>query len=215
MKIDSMQFGFMAGRNTTDAIFIVRQLHEKYLAKNKELWMAFVDLEKAFDRVPREVIWWALRHLGVDEGIVSVIKAMHEDASTKVRMNGRESRAFNIRVGVHQGSVLSPLLFIIVLEALSREFREGLPMELLYADDLVLIEETKELLLEKVRKWKEGMEKGLRVNAGKTKIMWCRVCTDQTEVSGEHPCGVCRKGVRRNSIFCVECHRWVHKGCNG
>ena len=45
-------------------------------------------------------------------------------------------------------------------------------MELLYADDLVL--ETKELLLEKVRKWNEGMEKnGLRVNAGKTKIMWC------------------------------------------
>ena len=62
-----------------------------------------------------------------------------------------------------------PLLIIIVLEALSREFREGLPMELLYADDLVLIVEKKELLLEKVRKWKEGMEKkGLRVNAGKT-----------------------------------------------
>ena len=169
VKIDSMQFGFMSGRSTTDAIFIIRQLQEKYLVKNKELWMAFVDLEKAFDRVPREVVWWALRYLGVDEWIVSVIKAMYEDASTKVRMNGRESRAFNVTVGVHQGSVLSPLLFIIVLEALSREFREGLPMELLYADDVVLIAETKELLLEKVRIWKEGMEKkGLRVNAGKT-----------------------------------------------
>ena len=63
-----------------------------------------------------------------------------------------ESRAFNVKVGVHHGSVLSPLLFTIVLEALSREFREGLPMELLYADDLVPITETKELLLEKVRK---------------------------------------------------------------
>ena len=159
VKIDNMQFGFMSGRSTTDAIFIVRQLQEKYLAKSKDLWMAFVDLEKAFDRVPREVVWWALRYLSVDEWIVSVIKAMYEDASTKVRMNGRESKAFNVKVGVHQGSVLSPLLFIIVLEALSREFREGLPMELLYADDLVLIAETKELLLEKVRKWKEGMEK--------------------------------------------------------
>ena len=66
VKIYSMQFGFMAGRSTTDAIFIVRQLQEKYLAKNKKLWMAFVDLEKAFDRVPREVVWWALRYLGVD-----------------------------------------------------------------------------------------------------------------------------------------------------
>ena len=50
---------------------------------------------------------------------------------------GEKARPFSVRVGVHQGSVLSPLLFIIVLEALSREFREGLPMELLYADDLV------------------------------------------------------------------------------
>ena len=69
-----------------------------------------------------------------------------------MRRNGRESWAFNVKVGVHQGSVLSPLLFIIKLEALSREFREGLRMELRYADDLVLIAETKELLLEKVRR---------------------------------------------------------------
>ena len=56
---------------------------------------------------------------------------------------------------------------VIMLEALFREFKEGLPMELLYADDLVLNAETKELLLEKVRKWMEGMEKkGLRVHAG-------------------------------------------------
>ena len=88
----------------------------------------------------------------------------YEDATTTVRVNGRESKAFSVRVGVHQGSVLSPLLFIIVLEALSREFREGLPMELLYADDLVLVAETEELLMGKLRKWKRGMElKCLRV----------------------------------------------------
>ena len=61
-----------------------------------------------------------------------------------------------VKLGVHQGSVLSLLLFIIVLESLSREFREGLPMELLYVDDLVLMAESKELLMEKLRKWKKG-----------------------------------------------------------
>ena len=216
VKIDSMQFGFMAGKSTTDAIFNVRQLQEKYLARNKELWMAFVDLEKAFDRVPREVVWWALRCLGVDEWIVSVIKAMYEDATTTVRVNGRESKAFSVRVGVHQGSVLSPLLFIIVLEALSREFKEGLPMELLYADDLVLVAETEELLMEKLRKWKKGMElKGLSVNISKTKVMRCQVGIGQAEESGKYPCGVYKQGVGDNSIKCVACHRWVHKRCSG
>ena len=128
---------------------------------------------------------------------------------------GERVKAFSVRVGVHQGSVLSPLLLIIVLEALSREFK-GLPMELLYADDLVLMAESEALLLEKLRKWKNGMEaKGLRVNAGKTKVMQCRVSRVQSKDSGKHPCGVCRKGVGDNSIRCVECLRWVHKRCSG
>lgn len=67
VDIDSMQFGFMPGRGTTDAIFILRQIHEKYLVKQKDLFFAFVDLEKAFDRVPRKVLWWAMRKLGVEE----------------------------------------------------------------------------------------------------------------------------------------------------
>ena len=57
-----------------------------------------------------------------------------------------ESREFEVKVGVHQGSVLSLLLFIIVLEALSKEFRKGLPWELLYADDLALIAESEKKL---------------------------------------------------------------------
>ena len=75
-------------------------------------------------------------------------------------------------------------------------------MELLYADDLVLIAETKELLLEKVRNWKKGMEKkGLRVNAGKTKVMWCRRSMGQADDSGEHPCGVAGEGLATTQSF--------------
>ena len=75
ISIDDMQFGFMPGRGTTDAIFILRQLQEKHLAKNKKLYFAFVDLEKAFDRVPRKVIWWAMRKLGIEEWIVRFVQA--------------------------------------------------------------------------------------------------------------------------------------------
>src|SRR5271169_6523850 len=79
-----MQFGFTGGRGTVDAIFVIRQVQEKFIEKKKDLWMAFVDLEKAFDRVPRAVLWWALRKLGVEEWLINVIKAMYEGATTAV-----------------------------------------------------------------------------------------------------------------------------------
>src|SRR4051812_43171870 len=82
VKTDEMQFGFSPGKGTTDAIFIVRQIQEKFLGKQKELWVAFVDLEKAFDRVPRDVLWWALRRVGVEEWIIKVIKSMCEGGTT-------------------------------------------------------------------------------------------------------------------------------------
>ena len=124
VEIDEMQCGFMSGRGTTDAIFIVHQLQEKHLAVNKPL---YVDLEKAFDRVPRDVIWWAMRKLGIDEWLVHLVQSMYKDVRSRVRVGDGYSEEFGVGVGVHQGSVLSPLLFIIVLEALSREFRTGCP----------------------------------------------------------------------------------------
>src|SRR5437867_92495 len=87
VKTDEMQFGFNPGKGTTDAIYIVCQVREKFLGKQKELWITFVDLEKAFDRVPRDVLWWALRRVGVEEWIVNVIKSMYEGGTTSVRMS--------------------------------------------------------------------------------------------------------------------------------
>ena len=217
VEIDEMQCGFMSDHGTTDAIFIVRQLQEKHLAANKLLYMAFVDLEKAFDRVPRDVIWWAMRKLGIDEWLVRLVQSMYKDVRSRVRVGDGYSKEFGVGVGVQQGSVLSPLLFIIVLEALSREFRTGCPWELLYADDLMISAESMEELLVKVQTWKTEMEKkGLRVNMGKTKIMESGINLDVLKKSGKYPCGVCQSEVgSSNAIFCGGCKRWVHKKCSG
>ena len=84
----------------------------------------------------------------------------------------RYSEEFEVKIGVHQGPVLCRLLFIIVLEALSWEFHSWVPWEDLYADDLVIIAESLEECVRRLLTSKEAMEKkGLRVNAGKTKIM--------------------------------------------
>src|SRR5271163_1660086 len=144
----------------------------------------------------------SLASLGVEEWLINVTKAMYEGATTAVKLRSGESKEFEVKVDVHQGSVLSPLLFTVVLEALSEEFREGLPWELLYADDLALLAESKEELLVKIKRWKEGMEiKGLRVNMGKTKVMRSQFSDVQAVDSGKWPCGVCRKGVGLNSVM--------------
>ena len=99
---------------------------------------------------------------------------MYANARSRVRVGEGYGEEFEVKVGVHEGSVLSPLLFIIVLEALSREFRSGVPWKDIYADDLVIITESLEECVRRLLTWKEAMEKkGLRVNAGKTKIMIC------------------------------------------
>ena len=104
----------------------------------------------------------------------------------------------------------------MVLEALSIEFRTGCPWELLYADDLVLVAETMEELVGKFEKWKTGLEdKGLRVNAAKTKVMISSSEIRSGYEVGRRPCGVCRKGVGSNSIFCQSCKHWVHRKCSG
>ena len=75
---------------------------------------------------------------------------MYTNARSSVRVNAQYSPWIDVKVGVHQGSVLSPLLFIIVMEALSQEYPTGCPWQLLYADDLVITAESMNELIEKL-----------------------------------------------------------------
>ncbi|CAH2108402.1 unnamed protein product [Euphydryas editha] len=102
------QFGFMPGRGTMGAIFAHRQLCEKYRHAQKDLHMVFIDLEKAYDRVPRKVLLWAMKVKGVPEKYVRLVQAMYDRASTHVRSETGVSGKFNVAVGLHQGSALSP-----------------------------------------------------------------------------------------------------------
>jgi len=113
-----------------------------------------------------------------------------------------------MKVGLHQGSVLSLLLFVIVMEMISRELRAGLPLELLYADDLILMAESEESLHDKIVKWKSGLEaKGLKTNTGKMKEMFSCSMKDKVEEKGKWLYGVCKKGVGNNSILCHGCKK--------
>ena len=215
VTISDNQFGFSTGKSTTDAIFILRHLQQKYSEKKKSLYHIFVDLEKAFDRVPRGALVWAMRRQLVPEKLIRLVMALYNDSRSSVAAAGGTSDPFLISVGVHQGSTLSPLLFNLVLEEATRECRRGVPWDLLYADDLVLTAESKAEVLEQMNEWRKAMEsKGLKVNIEKTKIMVTGKECESTVNSGKYPCGVCGKGVGSNSVLCTECGKWVHHRCS-
>ena len=82
ITVNNMQFGFSPGKGTTDAVFIIQQLQEKHIEVHKDLFLTFVDLEKAYDRVPWDLVYWCLRKRGVPEKLVRLVEATYHGAST-------------------------------------------------------------------------------------------------------------------------------------
>uniref|UniRef100_A0A1B0CS40 Putative rna-directed dna polymerase from mobile element jockey-like diaphorina citri n=1 Tax=Lutzomyia longipalpis TaxID=7200 RepID=A0A1B0CS40_LUTLO len=167
------QCGFVRGKSTTDAIHSIRILMENYKMAKVNLHMVFIDLEKAFDRVPRKLIWDALRGRAVPESYVRVVKEMYRGVTTQVRSQCGTSDKFEVRVGVHQGSALSPLLFNIVMDYLTSEVQTQAPWTLLYADDVVLVDTDKDLLQGRLNEWMRRLEgRGLKISRTKTEHMY-------------------------------------------
>ncbi len=128
-----------------------------------------------------------------------------------MRVTGQVSDEFEMKVGVHQVSVLSHLLFILTQEPISRECRTGVPWKVLYDDDFVITADNLRQLIARFMPWKIGTEqKGLRVNIPKTVFI----------ISGadlyvlNNQCTVCRKGVMASYILCTRHNHWVHKKCS-
>ena len=135
------------------------------------MFFTIVDLEKAC--VPWDLVNLCLRRRGVPGKLVRLVDATYHGVSTVVRTtHGRTDEFPIIKVGLHQGSRLSPLQCIVVLDVFSEEFRCGLPCELLFADDLAVVTDTEEEMQRRLLGWQVGMERrGLKVNTGKTEVM--------------------------------------------
>lgn len=129
---------------------------------------------------------------------MKAVIALYSGARTMVRTGTGDSDSFDVNVGVHQGSVLSPLLFATVMDVVSREVMGGLLWELLYTDDLVQMACTREELAKKLAACKACLDsKGMKVNA---KIMVGGAGMGVIQQTSAWSCGVCGKGVQTNSL---------------
>ena len=107
-KISENKFGFMSGRSSIEAIYLIRR--EFYRDKKRHLYMVFIDLEKSYDKVPREVLWRCLERKSVLVAYMRVIKDMYSGVWARVRTLVEDTEDFPIDIRLHQGSALSPFI---------------------------------------------------------------------------------------------------------
>jgi hypothetical protein len=138
VTIDEMQCGFRPGKGITDGIFVVRQLQEKNTKRRRNCIMLLLIWKRHLTGY-QDKLQWPLRKSDAQEWLVSAVMAMHEGARTVVRTEDGDSESFAVKVRLHQGSVLSPMLFTVVMDVITKEIREGLPWEILHASRQVYL----------------------------------------------------------------------------
>ena len=176
------QAGFRAGRSTVEQVFNCRVMIEKHIEHQRDLFHNFVDFKKAFDRVWHDGLWQVMRDFNIEEGIVQLVQALYNNATSAVLLNNQAGEFFRTTVGVRQGCLLSPVLFNIYLENIMRETLQNHHTsisiggrricDLRFADDIDLMggsNEELQILTDKLveRSGAYGME----VSAEKNKVM--------------------------------------------
>ena len=148
--------------------------------ESKDLFVCFVNLEKAYDRVPRDKLWKVLQEYGVDGQLLRAIKSFHCRPEVCVRVNGKQSKPFHVGVGLRQGYVLSPLLFSVYMNWIDKcSQADECAMignckisRLLFADDLVLLSSTESGLQRALNSFADACNTaGMKISTAKTEVL--------------------------------------------
>ena len=177
----STQFGFRRDMGTTHGVFMLRHIIDKYASAKKPVFTAFIDFRKAYDRVDRNLLWRCLERLGMHGDCLKSLKEMYADVQVQVRVNGKRGHAFTSDVGVKQGDPLSPLLFGLFIDRCA-EFIDtrclGVQVGgqrvkvMLYADDLVIVAESKDDLQSALHALGDFCEAtSMKVNVDKSEVV--------------------------------------------
>ena len=182
-ELPDVQAGFRKGRRTRDQIANILWIIEKVREFQKNIYLCFIDYTKAFDCVDHDKLWKALREMEIPDHLTCLLRNLYVGQEATVRTLYGTSDWFKIEKGVRQGCLLSPCLFNLCTEHITRyarlhELQAGIETgggnisNLRYADDTTLMAESEEKLKSLLMKLKEESEKAsLKLNIQKSKIM--------------------------------------------
>ena len=181
-KLRKEQAGFRKERSCIDMINTLRIVVEQSTEYQTPLYLSFVDFEKAFDSLRRDTMWRALKQFGIPSKIINIIRVIYKEYKCQVIHEGKITKPFNVKTGVRQGCLLSPIIFIMVLDGVMRKSTKkprGIQWSLTerledidFADDLCLMSHRLIDMKEKMEELsKEGKKVGLKINESKTKEM--------------------------------------------
>jgi hypothetical protein len=177
-----MQYGFRKKRGTRDAIHCIRRIIDKGESTRTPTILVLLDWEKAFDRVSQEGMLKAMERLNVDAKIIRVIRAMYNNPTFMVEIDGVESGWHPQRTGIRQGCPLSPYLFVAFMTVLMHDVQRRQAVkdrdrrvkganfdEVLYADDTICVSEdaaAMNRILKNIEE--EGAKYGMKLNYKKS-----------------------------------------------
>ena len=182
-NLRSEQAGFRAGRGTTEQIYILRNILEQAIEWKANLYVCFVDYEKAFDSVHRDTLWKIMKSYGIPQKLISMIRAMYDNSECAVLDENGTTEWFTVKSGVKQGCNMSGFLFLLVIDwimkATTNNSNTGIRWNLTtkledldYADDIALLSSNREQIQQKTILLNNySKTTGLNINSSKTKLM--------------------------------------------
>ena len=176
------QAGFRSGRSCCEQIFTLRNIIEQSQEFRAPLLINYIDFKKAFDSIHRESLWKIAKIYGVPDKYINIFKSLYRSSSCCVRTKCGNTIMFEIVTGVRQGCILSPFLFLLVIDfimkktvgdrSLGIQWNEDRLTDLDFADDIALLSDTHNGLQKMTSDLGGHGEKvGLRISCEKTKAM--------------------------------------------
>lgn len=197
-KLRDEQAGFRKNRSCPDQIASLRIIVEQSLEWKSPLYINFIDYEKAFDSVDRESLWKLMRHYGIPEKFISLIRGTYQDMKCRVAHAGQLSDSFEVKTGVRQGCILSPFLFLLAIDWIMKTTtagrRNGIQWTLFdqledldFADDLALLSHNHAQMQDKTTHLETiSAGVGLKINKRKTELIKTNTTADNpVMINGE------------------------------